>query len=244
MVRAAPLAAIILLVGSARAADFQPLEVTATPWVSSVGSIVAAPGTMPSRLSGMSSNGIFVDASVEVVGGALVIHFSGNAPATVPQSGVIIRLGPSDIMLLLPESPQSVIQVFADFAVTASADWTAVAYAVPTSLMTADHCDVAIDALGGIVGDLDPKGFVPPGANQEISALTLPSGESARFKNCFFQLELRPATNATPGPFNATATLRFRFAKPLALGDVDASGQVNLVDSVILRRQLVGAPVP
>jgi hypothetical protein len=64
-----------------------------------------------------------------------------------------------------------------------------------------------------------------------------------RFYGCGSRLSIT-STTKTPGPFSATATLRFRYGKPLPLGDSNADGVADLVDVVVLRRQLAGLGVP
>jgi hypothetical protein len=245
------LVAWLLLSGTARGADFAPVAITAAPlWVrylvgsAAAGStVIEAPaGQTPTTLSGMVTAGDFAasaTASVSAAADSVTLLLSGSASAfnATGADQLRVELGDtSEIAFQAPSSAQSVVQVFFDWTVSVSPGWRAEA--------VASAIGPEVEGLGSI-GAFLSAGADAPAVNYLVPLVgtaTVPAGEVLRLRPSIALL--LEATDRVTGAFSATATLRFRVASPLPLGDSNADGVADLVDVVILRRRLAGQLVP
>jgi hypothetical protein len=243
MVRLGSLTVVLLLAGTGIAADLVPLDIaTSGLWVQSVNSIQASPGEMPMELSGVVTQGSFVayvEGSISVASESITLSLDGTATSFNDPSGDTLTINSNntfDIAFDVPDSAQSITQIISGWSVDISPGWT-VEYADL-------DCDVAEGAAFRLfVGQEDFFPRVKPLLGGLDDALAIPTGEHVQLTDCRTRLSVR-ASNGVPGPFSAVATVTFRVARPLALGDVNADGSANLVDVVVLRRQLAGLLVP
>jgi len=244
----------IALAAPAYAANLVPLaispsevwlqQVYADPGGSSSGASIYAPvGQQPVRLQGAltgSSFDLYADALVSAAEDSIVIDLSGMA-SHYESIGLTVFPAPIDLEISLPESAQSVVQIFAEWSLETAPGWTTSArFSCSDSYDGPDSLE--IDGLGKVSGVSSLLTTRSEPGTAQVGVATLPCGETLR-THCSFWLGIK-ATQQPTGAFHVTGTLRFRIAQPMPLGDANADGSADLVDVVVLRRQLAGFEVP
>jgi hypothetical protein len=240
----------------AQAADLAPLPINPPAvWLQQIyadpgeygGTSINAPaGQQPARLQGPlagPSFSLYADAMISAAEDSIEIDLSGST-SSYQTMGLTVFAAPIDLAISLPESAQSVVQIFAEWSLSTAPGWTTSArFSCAETQNGPDRLEV--EGLGNVSGvsallttRSEPAGPIPT----QVGIATLPSGESIRTR-CSLWLGIK-ATGQTTGPFHVAGTLRFRIAQPLPLGDANADGSADLVDVVVLRRQLAGFDVP